>query len=292
MLVDLRDATDPAEVGGKAANLGRIMRAGIDVPDGFVITGDVHGSAEAAVRSGPNRSGDAAELASAIPAPWRGHITKAAQRIGLPVAVRSSGVDEDGSRASFAGQFQSYLSRTTGDQVLRAVAGCWHSGSARSAREYRGSSASTLMPVLVQRMVPADYAGVMFTRDPVTGDPSQLVIEAVAGLGDALCDGRMDPDRYQLDKVTGSLRSIDRVAGTRLEPSIVSCLRDLAIRLERLFGSPQDIEWAVVGERVWILQSRPITVTVTPTGTAPSLIDMAAVFAATLPRRVDAPIPG
>ncbi|MFD0555722.1 pyruvate,water dikinase [Stackebrandtia endophytica] len=282
MLVDLPDATDPAEVGGKAANLGRILRAGMDVPDGFVITGDVHRLAEAI-----EPRGDVELLEAAIPRTWRNRIIEAVDRIGVPVAVRSSGVDEDGGRASFAGQFQSYLSRQTGDQVLRSVAGCWHSASAASAREYRGDATATAMPVLVQRMVPADYAGVMFTQDPVTGDPSQLVIEAVSGLGDALCDGRVDPDRYRIDKVTGGLRSIDRAAGVTLTPVVLSRLRDLAVRLERLFAAPQDIEWAVVGDQVWILQSRPITVTMTPTGTAPSLIDMSAVFAASLTGRVD-----
>ena len=264
MLVDLSEAVDPAEVGGKAANLGRIKRAGFDVPDGFVITAAVHATADTDVT---------------VPPSWRGRIGDAVARIGPPVAVRSTGVDEDGGAASFAGQFRSYLSLQTTDQVMDAVAGCWRSGSTRSAREYRGDTADTFMPVLVQRMVPADHAGVMFTQDPVTGDPSQLVVEAVAGLGDALCDGRVDPDRFHLDKITGAVRSVTRATESSPTSSTVLRLRDLAIALERLFGSPQDIEWAAVGEQIWVLQSRPITVNTRPTGVASSLIDMPAVFA-------------
>lgn len=278
MLVDLAKAADLAAVGGKAANLGRIMRAGIDVPEGFVITAAVHDATRAAARTQDGEVDTAAGLEAAMPTKWRDHITDAVGKIGLPVAVRSSGVDEDGADASFAGQFQSHLSRQTPGQVLTAVAHCWHSASAGYARENRADSTSMLMPVLVQRMVPADHAGVMFTQDPVTGDPSQLVIEAVAGLGDALCDGRVSPDRIRLDKITGALRSMDRASGAPPAPMIIARLHDLAVALGRLFDAPQDIEWAVAGERVWILQSRPITVMAGASGVAPSLIDMAAVF--------------
>lgn len=218
-------AADAPVVGCKAANLGELRRAGFPVPDGFVV----------------RPSTDLAGLDAALAALGGG-----------PVAVRSSGVDEDRADRSYAGQYVSILNVTGTGAVADAVREC--RGSAARAAAYHGGTPGDLA-VLVQRMVPADAAGVAFTVNPVTG-AAETVVSAVGGLGDRLMSGEVDAQEWTVR---------DGVAhGTpgAVDAAMVSRVADLAGKVAAHFGAPQDIEWAVAGGELWLLQARPITAVV------------------------------
>ncbi|GLY90172.1 PEP/pyruvate-binding domain-containing protein [Actinoallomurus iriomotensis] len=232
MVVPLADAD--ARCGAKAANLGRLLRAGFPVPGGFVI-------------DDPRAGG------------WEDELAPALRTLGPgPFAVRSSAHGEDGSEASFAGQLHTTLNAATPARVAEAVRRVAASGgeeaTAYAART--GRPACALVPVIVQVMVDPDAAGVAFTRHPVTG-ARQVVIEATAGLGDGLVDGVVTPERWTLD---GERAAGPPGAGVLTERQALA-LAEVARRIEGLFGRPQDIEWAVAGGNVWVLQARPITTT-------------------------------
>jgi pyruvate,water dikinase len=208
----------------------------------------------------------------------------------VPVAVRSSATAEDLADASFAGQQETYLWILGADEVLRHVMRCWSSLFTPQAIAYRahlGRAVGDLaMGVVVQRMVPAEAAGVMLTLDPLTGDRSAIVIEASYGLGAAVVNGEVNPDRFSVDKVLMEIRSrtygVKTVAyrfdasvqGTRLEEVPVAlqskpCVSDAEVlelarlgkQLEQVMGRPQDMEWAIgPGREVFLLQARPETV--------------------------------
>jgi pyruvate,water dikinase len=244
-----------SEVGGKAHALGRLIGFGAPVPPGFV------------VRPG-------AELA---PEP----ILTAFNALGAEfVAVRSSAAGEDSLGQSWAGQFESYL-YVPRAQLLSRIADCRASG--RSARAAAYDSSRHVMPVavVVQAMVPADVAGVMFTANPVTLDRTQLMVEAVYGLGEQLVQGLATPDHFVLDrtgriieqiippkptKLAGSasgLREEPVPANLQRQPALTAVqLSELTARatgLESRFGHPLDIEFAYAKTKLFIVQARPIT---------------------------------
>jgi len=249
-LADLRSA-DEATFGGKSAHLGELLAAGFNVPDGFAIAGE---------------AGDAA-------------IAAAYERLGGAVAVRSSAVGEDGADATFAGMQETFL-HVSGDAVLQAVHDCFesiHSERATAYRERMGAGTPE-MGVTVQRMVDADVSGVLFTCNPVTGDPSTVAINASWGLGLAVVGGEVTPDEYLVSKVTGDVRTTvgdkhieyrgaepipvdeNRREVPCLDDAQVGALVELAKRVQAHFGSHQDVEWAFAGGELFVLQSRPVTV--------------------------------
>jgi len=202
-------------------------------------------------------------------------------------AVRSSAADEDGTAASFAGQHATYY-YTRRDEVLQRIVDCWISAFTPEARAYRrqlGIFASPRMAVIVQQMVPADVSGVAFTRDPTGRHADSMIIESTWGLGAALVDGRVSPDAYRVARATKDIESVrigtkrQKVAealldpkGSRLEPvprhlqaratlddAKVAEVATLALACETMFGAPQDVEWAIVDHRLYLLQSRPVT---------------------------------
>ncbi|HKE98754.1 MAG TPA: PEP/pyruvate-binding domain-containing protein [Actinomycetes bacterium] len=315
--LDACDHPVGGSVGGKALGLGFLLRQGLRVPPGFVVTTEAY--RECLARSGLatriSRELDAAgslrarQRASARiralfesepPAPdVLDEVRAAYHALGgpdAPVAVRSSATTEDTAEASFAGQLDSYLWVQGADEVARHVVRCWGSLFTPQAISYRAhlgiAPHGLAMAVVVQRMVPAEAAGVMLTIDPVTGDRSQIVIEAAFGLGVAVVDGEVTPDRFCVDKVTGELRSatiarkhlahhFDPDAGgvgatavpahLQAQPCLtqteVGRIALLGKQVERAMGGrAQDIEWAVApaggdGEReVLLLQTRPETV--------------------------------
>lgn len=234
-----------AQLGGKGAGLVALRRAGFAVPDGFVLPPPL---AEAFAAGSPAAYREVADA-------WR----LLAPR-GEPVAVRSSGIEEDGSRASFAGQFASVLDVRTLAGLKAAVASCLRSAAAPHVAAYRRarSQPGHAMAVVVQRMVHARTAGVVFTCDPVTGDRSRVVIEAAAGLGDRLLAGEVAGERWELarDSLAGN-PSTDAVVLTEEEARRVAAT---ALLVEEAFGSPQDVEFAIDEEgRLWLLQARPVT---------------------------------
>jgi pyruvate,water dikinase len=283
--------TDAAPlVGGKAVGLGHLVRLGHRVPPGFAVT-------TAAYREALAGGGRPATVGDGLAA----EIAAAYRRLGgpgdhePPVAVRSSATAEDTAEASFAGEHDTYLWVRGAEAVAGHVTRCWASLFTPRAVAYRARLGipddGIAMGVVVQAMVPAEAAGVLLTLDPLTGDRSQVTIEAAWGLGTAVVEGEVTPDRFAVDKVTGELRSrsvgekafayrFDPAAGRvgrvevpeadRARPCLddaeVAELARLGKRVEQALGVPQDVEWAVSptgsagGRQLWLLQARPETV--------------------------------
>jgi pyruvate,water dikinase len=211
---------------------------------------------------------------------------RACERLGDgPLAVRSSACAEDSQAASFAGQQDTYLNIRGSAAVLAAVRRCWASFFSEHAVFYRsrkGSLADLRMAVVVQRLLAPEKSGVMFTIDPIRKRLDQMVIEAVRGLGEAVVSGKVTPDHYivsregELKRAQVSTQALAIVAaadgGVReiaLDPVVggsrvlsdgeLADLAHMGTRLEELFGAPQDVEWAFENERLYLLQSRPVT---------------------------------
>jgi pyruvate,water dikinase len=245
---------------------------GFRIPPGFCLTtaafrrqlGDVEldGSVAEQIEQDPLDGQLAAALRSAVArlsaqAPLAPGATEPA------FAVRSSAIGEDGSAASYAGLHQTELGVAPAD-VEAAVRRCWASlwsDAALAYRRFRGISMhGEAMAVVVQSLVPADAAAVVFTRHPVTGREDQLVITAVRGLGDAMVSGTVTPDTYVIDKAT--LATVDFEPGETDEALDAELLRELAalcLEVEAGFGRAVDIEAAVTNRTWYLLQARPIT---------------------------------
>ena len=306
---------DREQVGGKGGSLGELTRAGFSVPAGYVVrTAAFEGFLAALEREAPVRAAVAAlageELAaitacsatlrrrieaSELPQEVRTDLSAAHERLlgagsGRPVAVRSSATCEDAADASFAGLQDTYLWVQDAAQMIQRVRSCWASLYSVESISYRlkhgFAEERVAMAVVVQHMVDARTAGVMFTRSPTTGDRSVVTIEGAWGLGSAVVGGEVTPDRWVLGKVTGEIsvreisdKQIQHVpaAAGGIEPVAVSderrrlaCLsdeelqrlRELARRIERHYGCAQDIEWAIdrASGAILLLQSRPETV--------------------------------
>jgi pyruvate, water dikinase len=301
---------DRPTVGGKGGSLGELTRAAIPVPAGFVVrtasfercicgleaqapVASVVESLVADDLAGITRaSGQLRQRVEAarLPDEIRSAILAATLQLGdAPVAVRSSATTEDSADASFAGLQDTYLWVIGAEAVLAAVQRCWASLYSIESISYRRRQgipeAGVAMAVVVQRMVDARTAGVMFTRSPTTGDRSVVVIEGAWGLGSAVVSGEVTPDRFVLGKITGeiSVRDIsdkhirhvplpgggtqeqETPEAMRNAPCVtdedLQQLRELGRKIERHYGRPQDIEWAMDQDgQVLILQSRPETV--------------------------------
>jgi pyruvate,water dikinase len=276
-------ADDVETVGGKGLSLARMSSAGLPVPPGFCVT-------TAAYRRlhGQALSNDTSLIEQ---------IGEAYRRIGGgAVAVRSSATAEDGTVRSFAGQQETILGVQGEAAVCAAISRCWqslHSDRALAYRRHQGVSDEGLaMAVVVQRLIPAEVAGVLFTRDPLDAEGKRMLVEASWGLGESVVSGKVAPDRYHLDRETGvvveqhiaaktlairagsvsdGLSDAD-VSGSYGEPVPVekqtqACLdaarlaelAELGRRVEAFYGEPRDVEWAWAEGRFWLLQARPIT---------------------------------
>jgi pyruvate,water dikinase len=280
------DCRDVARAGGKGASLARMTELGLPVPEGFVIPADVLASAvdAEALRAALPDHEKAQAIVAAAEVPDA--IAEAYAALGgdPPVAVRSSACAEDSETASYAGQQETYLYVRGADAVRDRVRDCWASFFSERAifyRQKKGSLDDLGMAVVVQRMVLADVAGVLFTCDPVRGRRDRMVVEAVLGLGEAAVSGQVTPDHYIL-KRDGTVRKAqvaqqpfaivpvdsggteERELGAEgAEPKIgEEYLRELARLgddLEQRLGGPQDIEWALEGGEIYVLQARPVT---------------------------------
>ncbi|MBI2906987.1 MAG: phosphoenolpyruvate synthase [Chloroflexi bacterium] len=237
LVVPLRglDRSSLALTGGKAANLGELMRAGFNVPDGFCVTTEAYklvagsqgiGSRLPDLLAGLEKAGDSAGAAirellcqAAIPNDIRREVVAAYQPLAAyPVAVRSSATAEDLPEASFAGQQETYLDILGEEALLEALRRCWASLWTDRAIAYRQRhgipQTSVSLAVVVQRMVAAEAGGVMFTANPVSGKRTEVTIEASLGLGDAVVSGLVSPDSYVVEKRTLSLISREVSAKT------------------------------------------------------------------------------
>ena len=306
-VLDLAEIDDSMidAVGGKAVNLGIMTAAGLPVPSGFCVTTHAYSKAVAHQlddvidQLGAPKDPDALarladqartrvltapvseDLRSAIVGHYRG------LGDGVPVAVRSSATAEDLAYASFAGQQDTYLNVVGEDAVVKAVRRCWASLWTDRAVNYRNSHGidhrTVSLAVVVQRMIDAVAAGVMFTANPVTGTRHETVIDASAGLGESVVSGAVNPDHFVVDSTrrtivqrrlgdkrvvilskpgggTESRQLDDRSAEPCLTVDQVFELVDLGQQVQDHYGSPQDTEWALDNAgRFWLTQARPIT---------------------------------
>jgi pyruvate,water dikinase len=259
---------DLDSVGGKAANLGELLHAGFDVPDGFVLTTEAYQQAASAATLDPREPTDAAVRLRATPVPES--IAAAAREayaaLGAErVAVRSSACAEDLPGASFAGQQDTYLNVSGQADLLDAIRRCWASLWNERAVAYRSANgidaAGVSLAVVVQKMVDASAAGVLFTADPVTGRRRTAAIDAIAELGERLVSGAADPDHYVVNIPDRRvLARHPRGPAAVLSDAELLELAALGERVEAHFGAPQDIEFALDADRhIWLVQSRPIT---------------------------------
>jgi pyruvate,water dikinase len=266
VIVPLASARDESELGGKAVGLGKALRAGLPVPAGFALGAELVGR----VAAGEPQACDS--------------VAALADTLSGPLAARSSALGEDGARASFAGQHLTRLGITSGRELVEAVRAVETSARAPAALAYRarlGVPGPPRMGVVVQRVVAARVAGVMFTRNPV-GGADEIVIEASWGLGEVVVAGRVVPDRFRvaregaiLERTTGekdiAVRLDDRSA--RIEHEVERhdarrlCLSDeelvalasVARHCEDLIGTAADVEWAFDTGELFVLQLRPLT---------------------------------
>jgi rifampicin phosphotransferase len=251
---------DIERTGAKAANLGELARAGFPVPDGFVLTTAAFDHFLAASHLGQGSFPEAVAAAT-LPTDVAGALLAAAASFGdISLAVRSSGVAEDLSDASFAGQYETVLDVRGAEALMTAVRQVFASASSRRVTAYRATQApqaTVRMAILVQRQATADAAGVAFTANPVTGDRAETVISAVRGSGERLVSGQATPDEW----IVRDQEAVCRAAreGT-IDAAQALAVAALARRVEAHFGgTPQDIEWALAGDDLFLLQARPIT---------------------------------
>jgi pyruvate, water dikinase len=283
-------------VGGKGASLARMASLGLPVPPGYVVP------AEALATAMPDGGAELLELARRRDADGaqalirsveldpalREAVLRAYADLGEgdpPVAVRSSACAEDSEEASFAGQQETFLHVRGPDPLRARVRDCWASFFSERALFYRaqkGSLDDLGMAVVVQRMVDADLAGVLFTCDPVRKRSDRMIVEAVLGLGEAVVSGQVTPDHYVL-KRDGSVRKaqvhaqpfaivaspeggvVEQPLGAeeggarKASDDVLAELARIGDDLEQRLGRPQDIEWAVQDGEIFVLQARPVT---------------------------------
>jgi len=265
-VVPLAKAHDDSLFGSKAVGLGQAAREGLPLPPGVALSGDI----VEAVASGEERA--------------LKKVVKAVRPLQGPLAVRSSAVDEDGAEASFAGQHLTLLNVPSWEKVDDALREIWWSANSDSAITYRqrvGLFTRPSVGVVIQALLDPDAAGVMFTRNPVTGDEERM-IEASWGLGEAVVAGRVIPDNF---RIAPSGEVLERNAGVKkivirtlpeggtveeeVAPELVErlCLDDaqlaalngLAERCEQVYGPARDIEFAFAGGELYLLQCRAVT---------------------------------
>ena len=265
--VPLAEGVEESAYGGKAAQLAAAIRAGLPIPGGVALPS---GFVDAVATHQPGAIRELAKICAAL---------------GGPVAVRSSAVGEDSETASFAGQHLTCLNiRPSLSALMHAVHAIWQSSRSESALAYRrrlGLSREPQMGVVVQELVNADCAGVLFTRNPLDG-ADEIVIEAGWGLGESVVAGLITPDRFRMSRegtvleCTSGMKDIavrvlpeggTQEAEVPAELVRTLCLDDarlrelhaLAMRCEKTFAGTQDLEWAFAGGTLYLLQRRSVT---------------------------------
>lgn len=265
-VVPLAKARDEAIFGSKAVGLGEATREGLQLPSGVALSGSI----VEAVAAGEQRA--------------MRKVLKAVRSLDRPLAVRSSAVDEDGAEASFAGQHLTLLNVATDEDVAAALREIWWSANSDSAITYRQRVGLFVRPsvaVVIQSLLDPEVAGVMFTRNPITG-ADERVIEASWGLGEVVVAGQVIPDHF---RVARSGEVLERTVGVKtiairtlpeggtveeqVAPELVErlCLDDdqlgalnrLADRCEEVYGPGRDIEWAIRAGELYLLQCRAVT---------------------------------
>lgn len=276
---------DLQEVGRKALELARLKRSDFPVPDGFVIT---RSTCQEIFSEISNFKEDVQSKGlineNAFSGKIAGRILSEFSKLGIPVAVRSSAVEEDRQKVSFAGQYETVLNVCGEKELFQAIKSCIDSQFSEQVQEYarkNNISGDALSPsVLIQKQLQPDASGVLFTVNPVTGNDQEMLVEAVKGLGDSLVAGKVQPQRFLIngfsERVIKKACSADQVelfarpdaniafknrqrTATLIDDKTLLDLVRMAMRIQTLYGCPQDIEWAVADRKIHILQARPIT---------------------------------
>jgi pyruvate,water dikinase len=262
VIYSLADATDSSLVGGKASALGKLISAGFDIPEGFVLA--------------TTAQTFTSELRSEV-LHWFNELTADF------VAVRSSAIAEDGTNAAWAGQLDTFLNTSHSD-LLKNIERCWRSSQSARAKSYAAQREveSGAVAVIVQKMIQGEVSGVAFSAHPITQNDQQIVIEAGLGLGEAIVSGQITPDTYVVQKSPQTLlekhisaqtkRLVKNALGEtnwqplenegksqKLSDANIIALSNLVEKIENYFGYPVDIEWALYSGKLYVLQSRPIT---------------------------------
>jgi phosphoenolpyruvate synthase/pyruvate phosphate dikinase len=253
---------DARLIGGKARGLADLIRLGLPVPPAAVLTTEAH---ERYREQGTLAEGDRAALAAAV------------ERLGTPLAVRSSAADEDAADRSAAGQYDTVMGLEALDAVAAAVEHCWRQAEGGRALAYRDGTPARVA-LVIQREVEADRAGVAFSVDPVTGSDAAVVVEAVFGHGHGAVGGAVTPDRYRVERDSGAVaaRVADKEAAANAaeelsplppERRTARVLRDdearavagLVATAEDGLAARVDIEFCFAHGELWAVQCRPIT---------------------------------
>jgi hypothetical protein len=265
-VVPLADAREDSRFGAKATGLGAAERAGLPIPPGIALSGEIVD----AIAAGQGHAIDQVNIA--------------AQPLAAPLAVRSSAADEDGADASFAGQHLTLLNVPSVDDLTAAIREIWWSANSDSAITYRqrvGLFTRPSIGVVVQSLLNPDTAGVMFTQNPINQADERL-IEAAWGLGEVVVAGRVIPDTFRIDRDGTVLErapglkkiairaaaeggtveeqvSAERIEQLCLDDEQLAQLNALAAQCERVYGPSRDIEWAFAGGQLYLLQCRAVT---------------------------------
>ena len=301
---DIRKEDIPL-VGGKGANLGELASIGLPVPEGFVVTARAYDRfiKEAGIKDSIHKLLDGLDvedtqklnetsdkvrqliLKSHMPEKLVDEIKKNYAGINDFVAVRSSATAEDLPDASFAGQQETFLNIRGEEDLLEAVRKCFASLFTPRAIYYREKNKfphdKVFLAVVVQRMVNADKAGVIFSVNPVTNSKEEIIIEGAYGLGEAVVAGELTPHSYIIhkesheikDKSIGKLdwgyfrghdgktekRNIEHGHVEVLDEKEAKALTSFTKKIENHYTIPMDIEWAIEAGKVYILQARPVT---------------------------------
>lgn len=306
------DQDDVALVGGKGANLGEMTRAGFPVPPGYVVTVDAYfdfingsGLKDKIHRLLSNLNVDntkaldeASDLIqkafakTPIPQDIENEIRQAYRKLGrgkkIRVAVRSSSTGEDLASASAAGQQSTYLNISSADEVVRYVRETWASLFNSRAIFYREqqrmSHFTTGVAVPIQLMVDSVASGISFSIDPITGDKSKIIVEAIYGLGELIVQGAVTPDHFEFDKQTLAVTyhqiglqdrqmirsdhgnkivavSHAHALKQKVDSHILKQVAGYARKLENHYQRPQDLEWAYDGKHLYLVQTRAVTTT-------------------------------
>jgi rifampicin phosphotransferase len=242
----------------KASVLRELQAAGFDVPAFVVIPAKLFDDFLACVSGQPSTE---AILRTPVPDPLAGKLLELVKPLPAgQLAVRSSMAGEDSALHSFAGQLDSVLNVQGTETLLSAIKTCWASAYGERAQAYRRQHGipdqKPIMEVIVQAMVPAQVSGVAFTADPVARDPRWMMISVTEGLGEGLVQGQVAGETFRVNRSTGDIEGYAEA----LKPEDIARLVSICRSIEELFGEPQDIEFAMAGGGLFILQARPITI--------------------------------
>ncbi len=277
---------DVPVAGGKGANLGELIKIGMPVPEGFVLSAsaferflaetDINVEIEAMWKRININDIELVEenseiiraliLKAKMPSGLEKEIFNALKKLGAKyVAVRSSATAEDSKIDAWAGQLETYLN-TIEKNLIENIKKCWASLYSPRALFYRVKRGlrrkKVSVAVVIQKMIQSEVSGVCFTTHPITKDKNQMIIEAVRGLGEALVLGKVTPDSYVVDERNFKILDINVNpirSKQKLSKNQIIKLAKLCQQIEAHYKNPQDIEWALDKNRFYITQSRPIT---------------------------------